>query len=83
MCCLKSKTEFCQQQTSLFSFPSGEENQGLAHIIHVSISRATFLDSRSGAMTQGALDCYSLRSIFCLLLQILHFNIFGRCITMY
>lgn len=62
--CLKSKAEFCQQQTSQFSFPSGEENQEPQRIIHVSISRATFLGSRSGEMTQGALDYYPSRNIF-------------------
>lgn len=57
MHCLKSRAEFCQQQTSRFSFHSGEENQGLQDRFHASISRAALLGSRSGAMTQGALDC--------------------------
>ena len=55
MHCFKLRAEFCQQKTSQFSFHSAEEIQGLRHIIHASISRATVLGSTSGAMTQHAL----------------------------
>lgn len=56
MCCLKSGAGFCQQKTTQLSSYSGAENQRLKHINHVSMSRATLLGSRCGAMTKDELD---------------------------